>query len=82
MTVERVASFPGLPQLQKTEGGGRRPGESYHVIRGTGVTCRHAYIYSHAREKTDLGFCASYEDETSADGEQCQAYKTYPSYNK
>ena len=22
--------------------GGRRPGESYHVIHGTGVTCRHA----------------------------------------
>ena len=24
------------------------------VIRGTGVTCRHTYTYSHAREKTDL----------------------------
>ena len=24
------------------------------MIRGTGVTCRHAYTYSHAREKTDL----------------------------
>ena len=59
--------------------GGRGPGESYHMIRSTGVTCRHAYMYSHAREKTDLVFCTSYEDETSADGEQNQVYKTYPS---
>ena len=27
------------------------------------------------REKTDIAFCTSYEDETSADGEQHQAYK-------
>ena len=76
MMVVRVALFPGFPRLQKAEGGGRRPGESYNVIRGTGVTCHHAYEYSHAREKTNLGFCTSYEDETSADGEQHQAYKT------
>ena len=38
-----------------------------------------AYMHSHAREKTDLEFCTSYEDETSADGEIYQAYKTYPS---
>ena len=44
--------------------------ESYHVIRSTGVTCRHAYMYSHVTEKADLGFCTSYEDETSTDGEQ------------
>ena len=55
--------------------GGRRPGESYHVIHGTDVTCRHAYMYSHAREKTDLAFCTSYEDETSADGEQHPSVK-------
>ena len=38
-----------------------------------------SYMYSHAREKIDLAFCTSYEDETSADGEQHQVYKTYPS---
>ena len=31
-----------------------------------------AYVYSHAREKTDLAFCTSYGDETSADIEQQQ----------
>ena len=31
---------------------------------------------SRTRKKTDLAFCTSYEDETSADGEQYQAYKT------
>ena len=29
-----------------------------------------AYVYSHAREKTDLAFCTSYGDETSANREQ------------
>ena len=38
------------------------------------------YMYGRARpgsssEKMDLGFCTSYEDEASADGEQHQAYK-------
>ena len=36
-------------------------------------------MYSHAREKTDLAFCTSYEDQTSAGREQRQSYKTYPS---
>ena len=69
-----LASFPGLPRLQfwslaVCKNGGRRPGEPYHVIRGTGVTCRHAYMFCHAREKTDLAFSTSYEDGISADGE-------------
>ena len=42
-----VVSFPGLQN-----NGERRSGESYHVICGTGVTCCHLYMYSHAREKT------------------------------
>ena len=36
-------------------------------------------MYGRATEKTDLAFCTSYEDETSADGQQHLAYKTYPS---
>ena len=56
--------------------GGRRPGVSYHVISGTGVPCCHTYMQSHSEEKTDLVFCTSYKDKTSADGEQHQAYKT------
>ena len=36
------------------------------------------YMYGRATEKTDLAFCISYEDETSADEER-QVYKTYPS---
>ena len=59
--VTVLASFPGLLWLQflitcSMQNEGRRPGESYHVICGTDVTCRHAYMYSHAREKTDLVF--------------------------
>ena len=49
------------------------------MIRATGVMFRHALMYGRATEKTDLAFCTSYEDETSADGQQHLAYKTYPS---
>ena len=51
-----------------------KPGESYHVMRETGVTCRHAYMYDRATEKTYLAFCTSCEDKTSTDREQHQAY--------
>ena len=42
-----LASFPGLPPLLAVcTNGARRSGESYHVIRGTGVTFRHAlYVW-------------------------------------
>ena len=33
---------------------GRRPGESYHMICSTGVTCRHTCMLT---ENTDLAFC-------------------------
>ena len=42
-----------------------RPGVSYYVIHGTGITCCHACMYSHAMEKTDLALCTFYEDERS-----------------
>ena len=77
--VPRPSPAPVFDRSAVCKNGGRRPGESYLVIRGTGVRCRHAYNYSHAREKTDLTFSTSYKDETSVvDGEH-QAYKTYPS---
>ena len=82
-----LALFPGLAWLHSSfwssssvcKNGARRPGESYHVIRGTGVTFVTLHVYSHATVKTDLMFCTSYEDETSADREQHQACKPYPS---
>ena len=33
---------PGEPGNEANANGARRPGESYHVIRGTDVTFRHA----------------------------------------
>jgi len=39
-------------------------------------------MYSYALEKMDLVFCTGYEDETSADGEHHQAYKTYLSWKE
>ena len=75
-----LASFPGLPPLLGVcTNGARRPGESYHVIRGTGVTFVMLYMYGHATVKTDLAVCTSYEDKTSTDREHHLAYKKYPS---
>ena len=57
-----VASFPGLPHLQfliarsmQKKNGGRRPGESYRVIRGThDVTgSRHGDIYTFISPATE-----------------------------
>ena len=42
-------------------------GVSYYVIHGTGITCCHACMYSHAMEKTDLALCTFYEDKRSTD---------------
>ena len=42
-----------------------RPGVSYYVICGTGITSCHACMYSNAMEKTDLALCTFYEDERS-----------------
>ena len=47
------------------------------MIRSTGITFRYG-LYVCATKKTDLAFCTSYKDETSADGEH-QVYKTYSS---
>ena len=48
------------------------------MIRGKDLTFRHTYIcMARATGKTDLVVCSSYEDETSADGQQHLAYKTY-----
>ena len=53
-----LASFPGLPRLQfliACSMGGRRPGESYHVIRGThDVTgSRHEDIFTFISPATE-----------------------------
>ena len=76
-----VASFQGLPRLQFLIACSmqKQSQKSYHVIRSTGITFVKLYMYGRATEKTDLAFCTSYEDETSADGQQHLAYKTYPS---
>lgn len=76
-----IISRPFSPPVAACKNRGRRPGDSYHVIHGTGITCHHAYTYSHV-EKMDLVFCTSYEDKTSADGEQHQAYKKNPSWKE
>ena len=67
---------PVFDHLQYEKSGGRRPGESYHVIRCTGITNHRAYMYSYATENTNLAFCTSHGDKTAANGEQHQAYKT------
>ena len=58
--VAELASFPGLPRLQfliacSIQNGGRRPGESYHVIRGThDVTgSRHEDIFTFISPATE-----------------------------
>ena len=72
LTMVNVASFQGLPRLQFLIACSmqKQSQKSYHVIRGMGITL---YMYGRATEKTDLAFCTSYEDETSANGEQRQA---------
>ena len=59
--VPRPSPAPVSDRLQYAE---TEPGESYYVIRGTGVTCCHAYMYKYspAREKTDLTFRTSNDD--------------------
>ena len=57
-SISSLISLIPRPSLITCSMQGRR---CYHVICGTGITCRHT------------AFCISYEDETSTDGEH-QAY--------
>ena len=53
---------------------------AYSSVYTSNLGCCRAMTHMHVyMEKTDLVLCISYEDETSADGEQHQVYKTYPS---
>ena len=62
-----IFSDPGDPSLVVCKSGGRRPGESYHIICGMTVICHHIYpLNSQVIYKTNLTFCASYKDGTSA----------------
>ena len=77
-TTTSLVPRPSIPpvcdclQYAKTEGEGARPGESSHVIHGMNVICRHAssqQLTVKVMYGTNLAFCASYEDVTSANKE-------------
>ena len=79
LTMVSVASFQGLPRLQFLIACSmqKQSQKSYHVIRSTGITFHQAlYVWPCYEEE----FCTSYKDETSADREQHQVYKTYLSW--
>ena len=64
--VPRTSPAPVFyTRLQYARNAGRRPGESYHVIHGTGVTSRHAISIAMLGRQTDHAFCTSYRDKTS-----------------
>ena len=77
--VPRPSPPPVFDRLQyaKTEGEGLVNLSMWSAAQASHVVT--LICIARIMEKTDLAFCTSYEDETSADGEQYQAYKTYPS---
>ena len=77
--VPRPSSAPVSDRLQyaKTEGEGLVNLTTWSAAQASHVVT--LICIAKLREKTDLEFCTSYEDETSTDGEQYKVYKTYPS---
>jgi len=80
-----LASFPGLLHLQfliacSMQNGGKRPGEFRHMIVAWLSNVITPPLNRQAIYKTDLTFCASYKDGTSASRELHRPFESYPSY--
>ena len=81
-----LASFPGLPHLQLLIASSmqKRRGKAWGIFSRDTRHNRHksSRFISTVKDmyETDLAFCASYEDGTSANWELHRAYEAYPGY--